>query len=87
MLHSRGHNFGVSRLKIRFKGHKLDNLCSTCADPILSFSRLKIHVFGHKLDTCSNCADPILASCALKSVFKLKIRHFMVHARIPDFSC
>ena len=72
MIHSRGRNFGVSRLKIRFKGHKLDNLCSTCADPILSFLRPKIHVFGHKLDPCSNCADPILAFRALKSMFKVK---------------
>ena len=41
--------------------------------PDFSFSRIKIHVFGHKLDTlCSTRADPILACRALKSVFKVK---------------
>ena len=39
-----------------------------------SISRLKIHVFGHKLDTlCSTRADQILAFRAFKSVFKVKI--------------
>ena len=38
-----------------------------------SFSRFKIHVFGHKLDTlCATRADPNLAFRALKSVFKIK---------------
>ena len=39
--------------------------------PDFSFSRLRINVFGHKLDTlCSPRADPILAFRALESVFK-----------------
>ena len=42
-------------------------------EPDFSFSRLKIHVFGHKLDTlCATRADPNLAFRALKSVFKIK---------------
>ena len=41
--------------------------------PDFSFSRLKIDVFGHKLDTlCATCADTKLAFRALKSVFKVK---------------
>ena len=41
--------------------------------PDFSYSRLKIHVFVHKLDTlCSTQADPILAFYTLKSVFKVK---------------
>ena len=41
--------------------------------PDFSFSRLKIQVFGNKLDTlCSTRADPILVFCALKFVFKVK---------------
>ena len=41
--------------------------------PEFSVSRLKIHVFGHKLDTlCATRADPNLAFCALQSVFKVK---------------
>ena len=41
--------------------------------PDFSFSRLKIHVFGRKLETvCATRADPILAFRALKSVFKVK---------------
>ena len=41
--------------------------------PEFSFSHLKIHVFGHKLDTlCATRAEPNLAFRALKSVFKIK---------------
>ena len=41
--------------------------------PNFSVSRLKIHVFGHKLDTlCSTRAETILAFRELKSVFKAK---------------
>ena len=41
--------------------------------PDFSFSRLRIHVFGHQLDTlCSPRADHILAFCALESVFKVQ---------------
>ena len=41
--------------------------------PDFSFLRLKILVFGHKLDTfCSIRLDLILAFRALKSVFKVK---------------
>ena len=41
--------------------------------PDFSFSRLKIHGFGQKLDTlCATRADPNLEFRALKSVFKVK---------------
>ena len=41
--------------------------------PDFTISRLKIHVFGHKLDTlCATRADPILAIRDLKPVFKIK---------------
>ena len=41
--------------------------------PYFSVSRLKIHVFGSKLDTlCATRADPNLAFHGLKSVFKVK---------------
>ena len=41
--------------------------------PNFSVSRLKIHVFGHKLDTlCATRSDPNLAYRALKPVFKVK---------------
>ena len=53
--------------------------------PDFSFSRLKIHVFGPKLDTYATRAGPNLEFCALKSVFKFKIRHFMRHSCGPDF--
>ena len=46
--------------------------------PNFSISRLKIHVFGHKLDTlCATRADPNLAFRVLKSMFKV-IRHFIL---------
>ena len=38
-------------------------------EPDVSFLRLKIHIFGHKLGSTS--ANPILAFRALKSVFKV----------------
>ena len=41
MLHSRGHAFSFSRLKILVLGHKLDTLCSTHVDPILAFRAFK----------------------------------------------
>ena len=42
-------------------------------EPDISFSRLKINVFGHKLDAlCATRSDPSLAYRALKSVFKVK---------------
>ena len=41
--------------------------------PNFSFSRLKINVFGHKLDTlCATRADQNFAFCALQSGFKVK---------------
>ena len=41
--------------------------------PEFFFSRLKIHVFGHKLDSLyATRADPNLAFRALTSVFKIK---------------
>ena len=40
--------------------------------PDFSISRLKIHVFGHKLDTlCATRANPNLEFRALKSMFKV----------------
>ena len=54
--------------------------------PDFSFSRIKIHVFGHKLDTlCSTRTDPILAFHDLKSVFKVK-NSLYAPSRGPDFS-
>ena len=47
MIHLRGPNFGVSRLKIHVFGHKLDTLCSTRADPVMAFHTLK-YVFKVK---------------------------------------
>ena len=51
-----------------------------------SFSRLKIHVFGYKLDTlCAVRADPNLAFRELKSMFRVKNEIFMRHSRGPAF--
>ena len=41
MRHSRGPEFGVSRLKIHILGQKLDTLCATCAGKIFPFDALK----------------------------------------------
>ena len=41
MRHSRGPEFGVSRIKIRIEDQKLDTLCATRADPNLAFRALK----------------------------------------------
>ena len=55
--------------------------------PDFSFSRLKIHVFGNKLDTlCATRAEPNLAFRALNPCLMSKIGHFRCHSRGPDFS-
>ena len=55
--------------------------------PDFPLSRLKIHVFGHKLDTlCATRTDPNLAFRALKSVFKIKNYTLYATSRGPDFS-
>ena len=41
MRHLRGPKYGVSRLKIRIYGQKLDTLGATRADPNLAFRALK----------------------------------------------
>ena len=41
MLPPRGPNFGVSLLKIRVYGQKLDTLCSPRTDPIFPIDALK----------------------------------------------
>ena len=53
--------------------------------PDFTISRLKIHVFGHKLDTlCATRADPNLAFRALKSMFKV-IRHFVLGSCLQGY--
>ena len=52
---------------------KIRHFMRTSREPNFSFSRLKINVFCHKLDTlCATRADPNFAFCALQSVFKVK---------------
>ena len=47
--------------------------------PDFSFLQIKIHVFGHKLDTFgATQADPNLAIRTLKSMFKVK--HLTLYA-------
>ena len=41
MRHSRGPDYSISRPKIHIFGHKLDTLCSSCADQKLAFRGLK----------------------------------------------
>ena len=87
MLHARGPNLAFHALKSVFKvkikhfmlhlhgpkRSKIRHFIPPSRGPAFFISRLKIPVFGHKLETlCFTRADPILAFCALKSVFKVK---------------
>ena len=55
--------------------------------PNFGVLRLKIRVYGQKLDTlCATCADPIFPFHLLTSFFLVKNYTHFRHYRGPDFS-